>query len=93
MTSKVALVFGYGPRVGAGVARAFADQGYKVAVVSRSNKTAEESDNDYFSIKADLSDAFNVEGVFATVKEELGTPSVVVYNGKKISLCIGSRRI
>ena len=79
MAAKIALVFGYGPRVGAAVASAFAARGYKVAVVSRSGDAG--AANDYLSIKADLSDARIVEGVFARVRDELGTPSVVVYNG------------
>ncbi|EGR44646.1 uncharacterized protein TRIREDRAFT_112014 [Trichoderma reesei QM6a] len=79
MTAKIAIVFGYGPRVGAAVASAFAARGYKVAVVSRSGNA--DATNDYLSIKADLSDARNVEGVFARVTNELGLPSVVVYNG------------
>lgn len=83
MTAKVALIFGYGPRVGAAVASAFAIRGYKVAVVSRSGNA--EAANDYLSIKADLSDARNVEGVYAQVKVALGLPSVVVYNGMQVA--------
>lgn len=79
--NKIVLIFGYGPRIAAGVARAFAGKGYKVAVVSRTNKAIEPGD-DYFWIQADLSDAFSVEGVFTKVRNKLGIPSVVVYNGK-----------
>ncbi|KAL7931539.1 NAD(P)-binding protein [Trichoderma chlorosporum] len=85
MASKVVLIFGYGPRIGAAVARAFSDRGYKVAVVCRS-KTLDDTAKDYLSIKADLSDAHNVEGVFAEVREKLGTPSVVVYNAFILSI-------
>lgn len=81
--NKIVLIFGFGPRIGAGVARAFARNGYKVAVVSRSNKAIEPG-NDYLWIQADLSDAFSVEGVFTTVRSKLGIPSVVVYNGKRV---------
>lgn len=83
MSSKVVLLFGYGPRIGAAVAKAFASRGYQVAVVSRSDKAADTT-NDYLSIKADLSNAFAVEDVFASVRDKLGIPSVVVYNGKEI---------
>ncbi|RFU81265.1 hypothetical protein TARUN_920 [Trichoderma arundinaceum] len=79
MASKVVLIFGYGPRIGTAVARAFVKQGYKVAVVSRSNKATDDG-NGYLSIRADLSDAFSVEGIFNTVTDKLGTPTVVVYN-------------
>ncbi|KAH0489736.1 hypothetical protein TgHK011_010151 [Trichoderma gracile] len=83
MTANIALVFGYGPRVGAAVASAFAARGYKVAVVSRSGNA--DATKDYLSIKADLSDARNVEGVFDRVTNELGLPSVVVYNALILS--------
>ncbi|KAL6853212.1 hypothetical protein J3F83DRAFT_764738 [Trichoderma novae-zelandiae] len=83
MTAKIALIFGYGPRVGAAVASAFAARGYEVAVVSRSGHA--DAASNYLSIKADLSDARNVEGVFARVRDELGIPSVVVYNALIIS--------
>jgi NAD(P)-dependent dehydrogenase (short-subunit alcohol dehydrogenase family) len=79
--NKIILIFGFGPRVAAGVARAFASKGYKVAVVSRTNKAIAPGD-DYLWVQADLSDAFSVEGVFTTVRSKLGIPSVVVYNGK-----------
>lgn len=83
MSSQVVLIFGYGPRIGAAVARAFANRGYKVAVVCRSDKVADTPD-DYLSIKADLSNAYNVEDVFTQVRSKLGIPSVVVYNGKEV---------
>lgn len=82
--NKIILIFGFGPRIAAGVARAFASKGYKVAVVSRTNKAVEPGD-DYLWIQADLSDAFSVEGVFTTVRSKLGIPSVVVYNGRDIA--------
>ncbi|KAK4078365.1 uncharacterized protein Triagg1_3381 [Trichoderma aggressivum f. europaeum] len=85
MSSKIALIFGYGPRIGAAVARAFASRGYKVAVVCRSDKLADTPD-DYLSIKADLSNAYNVEDVFAQVRNKLGIPSVVVYNAFILSI-------
>lgn len=81
--NKIVLIFGFGPRIGAGVARAFANKGYKIAVVSRTKNAIEPSD-DYLWIQADLSDAFSVEGVFTTVRSKLGIPSVVVYNGKEV---------
>lgn len=81
--NKIIVIFGFGPRIGAGIARAFASKGYKVAVVSRTSKAIEPGD-DYLWIQADLSDAFSVEGVFTTVRSKLGIPSVVVYNGKEM---------
>jgi len=81
MSGKVALIFGYGPRVGVDVANAFAAKGYKVAVVSRSDKTGQVP-KDFLALQADMMEPEKVEGVFKTVIEKLGHPSVVVYNGK-----------
>jgi NAD(P)-dependent dehydrogenase (short-subunit alcohol dehydrogenase family) len=78
---KVALVLGSGPNVGLHVSRAFAAKGYKVALASRSSKT-EESASDLVHFQVDLSDPSSVPELFTKVKDSLGTPSVVVYNGK-----------
>jgi NAD(P)-dependent dehydrogenase (short-subunit alcohol dehydrogenase family) len=80
-TSKIVLILGAGANIGQGVARAFASQGYKVASTSRSAKNADES-FEGVHIAADLSDPESVAGVFSQVKNSLGVPSVVVYNGK-----------
>jgi len=81
MAAQVALIFGYGPRVGFDVARMLAVQGYKVAVVSRSEKHQGHNAEGYLKIQADLSDPSSVERVYTRVIEELGHPGVVVYNG------------
>jgi NAD(P)-dependent dehydrogenase (short-subunit alcohol dehydrogenase family) len=86
MSPKVALIFGYGPHVGADVAKTFHAQAYQVAIVSRSVQPENSSVQDYLSIQADLSDPSVVEGIFTTVIQKLGHPSVVVYNGTLISL-------
>jgi NAD(P)-dependent dehydrogenase (short-subunit alcohol dehydrogenase family) len=78
MSSKpVALILGSGPRVGAAVAKKFANTGYSVAVTSR--KAAEGTG--YFSVKADLSDPSSLATVFDAVKAEFkSAPSVIIYN-------------
>lgn len=81
MDDKVALILGYGPHVGFAVAESLAMSGYKVAVVSRSDKYPDTAKN-YLQIQADLSIPSSVEGIFTRVIEELGHPTVVVYNGK-----------
>lgn len=80
MDDRVAVIFGFGLNVGVDVAQALATQGYKVAVVSRSDKHAS-SANGYLQVLVDLSDPSSVEVVFSRVVKELGHPSVVVYNG------------
>jgi hypothetical protein len=81
MTSqKVALILGSGPNIGQSVSRAFAAKGYKIALASRSVKAADNSE-DQINFKVDLSDPPTVSELFAKVKETVGIPSVVVYNG------------
>lgn len=81
MSDKVAIILGYGPRVGVDVAKALAENGFKVAVVSRSGKLSESAVN-YLQFQANLADPNSLEDVFAKFIRELGHPSVVVYNGK-----------
>ncbi|KAL7807425.1 hypothetical protein V8C26DRAFT_439338 [Trichoderma gracile] len=85
MTLIVALILGAGPNVGINVAKAFAAQGYEVAVASRSRKDDEETKR-YLHIKADFGEPSSIEDIFATVIRELGHPSVVVYNTTSYSL-------
>lgn len=79
--SPVILILGSGPNIGQHVARAFAAKGYKVALASRTLKE-EDSTADQVNVSCDLSDPDSVIRVFSKVKASLGTPSVVVYNGK-----------
>ncbi|KAL6818085.1 hypothetical protein GGI42DRAFT_309332 [Trichoderma sp. SZMC 28013] len=83
MAQEVALILGYGPNVGFDVAEAFAAQGYKVAIVSRSKKDVKLQ---YLQMQADFSDPSSIEGIFTKVISELGHPSVVVYNASSFSL-------
>jgi NAD(P)-dependent dehydrogenase (short-subunit alcohol dehydrogenase family) len=77
---KVILILGAGPNIGQHVARAFAAKGYKVAMASRSVK--EENIPDQVSLQVDLANPSSVLELFSNVKEKLGIPSVVVYNGE-----------
>ena len=77
---KIALIFGMGPRLGLDIAKAFAAKGYKIAGVSRSGRL-EGIDHDFELVSADMSKPGSVEQAFAQVKERLGLPSVVIYNG------------
>lgn len=83
MTSvpRTLLILGAGPNVGSGVARAFAEKGYKVATTSRSSETKIEGGSD-LHLQADLSNPSSVADIFGKVQKALGPPSVVVYNGK-----------
>lgn len=83
-TSRVAIVFGVGPNIGAKVAQQFTTDGYKVAAVSRSGKGLD-AGSVALSITADLTDPKTVHAVFEEVRSELGEPIVVVYNGMRLS--------
>jgi NAD(P)-dependent dehydrogenase (short-subunit alcohol dehydrogenase family) len=76
-TSPVVLILGAGPNIGQSVARAFAAKGYRVAVASRKAT----STPGQLHIPSDFSNPSAVGTAFAKVKEALGIPSVVVYNG------------
>ncbi|KAJ6144730.1 hypothetical protein N7470_008625 [Penicillium chermesinum] len=77
--SKVILIFGAGLRVGAGIADAFASNGYKIALASRT-PNAQTDGLHRIHIPCDLSDPASVPGAFSKTRELLGVPSVVVYN-------------
>ena len=79
MSSPVALIFGAGKNIGAGVAKALTANGYKVALASRTGKH-NLSDDQYFHTTCDLADPSSVEQTFEAVRSKLGHPSVVVYN-------------
>ena len=82
MSSPVALIFGAGKNIGANVAKSLAANGYKVALASRTSQHGL-SDSQYMFTNCDLADPSSVEKVFETVREKLGHPSVVVYNGMR----------
>ncbi|OAG33959.1 hypothetical protein AYO21_11912 [Fonsecaea monophora] len=77
MASKIALIIGAGPNIGAALATAFAAKGYKVASASRTPHVSSGT----LHIPVDLSKPETVPGVFETARKELGGEvGVVVYN-------------
>jgi NAD(P)-dependent dehydrogenase (short-subunit alcohol dehydrogenase family) len=82
-TMPTVLILGAGANIGLAAAKEFADGGYKVAIASR-NPPAEAST----AFKHFVFDAANPETVpklFQDVTSELGTPSVVIFNGTTCS--------
>lgn len=86
MSSKpIVLILGSGPRVGAAVAKQFANTGYSVAVASRKAEEGLTAEG-YLSVKADLSDPSSLPAIFDAVKAEFhSAPSVVVYNAAALT--------
>jgi NAD(P)-dependent dehydrogenase (short-subunit alcohol dehydrogenase family) len=80
--SKVAIVIGAGPGLGAAVARRFAREGFHVGVVARKRETVEPLAQAIAgrAYVADTGDAAQVAAVFADIRKDLGAPDVLVYN-------------
>ncbi|MCS6927630.1 MAG: SDR family NAD(P)-dependent oxidoreductase [Candidatus Binatia bacterium] len=82
----VAAILGVGPGLGAALARRFA-QGYAVAISARSpdyiQALAREIQNAggrALAVPADVRERTQVEAAFATIRERLGPPTVLLYN-------------
>lgn len=76
----VVLLLGAGPRIGAAVADKFSNNGYSVAVASRSGGGTKKN-KEFLSLKSDFADPSSIPALFDAVKAEFKTaPSVVIYN-------------
>lgn len=87
MSGKVAAVLGVGPGLGASVARRFAREGYKTALMARSEESVsdvrqgiEDGGGEATAFSVDATDPASVEEAFGKVRDELGDPEVFVYN-------------
>ena len=85
-SKKVLFVLGAGGNIGAALAKKFLHEGYKVALASRTAEPGLRSDGT-FGVRLDLAKPADVGSAFDAVKEQLGAPSVVVYNGRYNTLC------
>lgn len=81
MSAQPVLLFlGAGPKLGTQIPPIFAEAGYKIVLVARSLQDGFQ-DNGYYHVKADFSDPTSIPEVFDKVKQNVGIPTVVVYNG------------
>ncbi|BAZ11787.1 short-chain dehydrogenase/reductase SDR [Calothrix sp. NIES-4071] len=85
--SKVAVVMGAGPGLGAAVAHRFAQSGFAVALMARTEEKLSQIQSDIensggkaLSVTVDVTDAALLTGAFERVKSELDAPSVFIYN-------------
>jgi NAD(P)-dependent dehydrogenase (short-subunit alcohol dehydrogenase family) len=80
--SKIAIVIGAGPGLGAAVARRFAREGFAVGVVARRRDTVDPIAQAIGgrAYAADTTDAAQVATLFAAIRGELGAPDVLIYN-------------
>ena len=83
MTRPVCAIIGIGPQNGEAFARKFSEEGYAVALLSRSTdlsaKLAEEL-GDAKAFVCDASDPASVTDAFGKVHEHLGPVDVLIYN-------------
>lgn len=80
---KVCLLTGVGPGTGTALAERFAKGGYVVAMLARSSERLREIEQRVAGATAftcDVSNSTDLERTIETIKNSLGTPSVVVHN-------------
>ncbi|KAK3716883.1 hypothetical protein LTR37_006233 [Vermiconidia calcicola] len=79
MASRIAIVLGAGPNIGARTIETFESKGYKVAYASRSARDSGDNGST-MAVQCDLSHSASVTTLFDNVRKKWGEPSVVVYN-------------
>ena len=80
MAGQILLLLGAGKNVGLQTIKKFKEEGWQVAAVSR--KPLEEIRNEAdLVVPADFANPHAIAEVFETVKQRLGIPNLVVYNG------------
>ena len=83
--SKIAVIAGVGPGLGAAIARKFANEGCNLALLSRSSpyiinlsNRLEETGAVVLPIPTNITDASQVAASFTQIREELGSPDILV---------------
>lgn len=83
MSAPVAVIIGVGPGNGMSFAKRFADEGYKVALLSRDADQMADYAKQFDGAKGyagDVSDTDQINATFAAIKDDLGPVETVVYN-------------
>ncbi|KAI9735739.1 MAG: hypothetical protein M1818_006347 [Claussenomyces sp. TS43310] len=83
-SKPIMLLLGSGSNIGQAVAKRFEAEGYRVAIAARSVEECHESTNRW-SYRIDLNKPNTVADLFVKVSEDIGIPSVVIYNGKIVA--------
>ena len=83
MAGSVCLISGVGPGTGAALSRRFAAGGYRVAMLARNQDRLTQLEKEIAGSAGyvcDVSDEATVNAVVARVKEEMGTPEILIHN-------------
>jgi len=93
--SKVCAVFGFGPKIGASVARKWASEGYKVAILSRNLEKLVAAQAEIPNSKAFCCDVTKPEAIdqsIESIESDLGPIDVLVWNAGngvwKVRACV-----
>lgn len=86
VSKPVAFIIGYGANTGTAIARKFKNEGFKVAVSSRSLNVARAEISGLLGIKMDVADIKSIESGFQQVEELYGPANAVIFNGEHSSL-------
>ena len=85
--TRTAVVAGVGPGLGAAIARRFAAEGCRVALLARTEPyldslaaKLDDAEGEALAVPTDLTDADEVTAAFETVREAFGSTDVLVYN-------------
>ena len=83
MSEPVCLITGVGPGTGAALSRRFARGGYRVAMLARDRERLTQLEAEVTGSRGyvcDVTDEAAVNATVAQVKDELGSPEVVIHN-------------
>lgn len=83
MAKPICAIVGIGPKNGAAFARCFDQQGYRLALLSRSTELSQELAHelsDAHAYTCDATDVGSVEAAFSKVRTDLGEVDVLIYN-------------
>ncbi|MEM9623271.1 MAG: SDR family NAD(P)-dependent oxidoreductase [Pseudomonadota bacterium] len=81
--SKCCLITGVGPGTGTALVRRFAEDGYRVAMLARSEDRLQDLAQEAQGAEpfvCDVSDSDSLTNTYNAVKETLGAPQVIVHN-------------
>lgn len=83
MTQSVCVVTGVGPGTGSALSRRFTVGGYRVAMLARNETRLADLERELPGAKVyvcDVTDAAQVDATMTAIEDQLGAPSVLLYN-------------